>query len=224
VSELPDDFETWCLDMIERVENRLVRNEVEWALREMIGELLRLAGQEEESAVRQWAGELLANIYEGIRKYDRELRKVNAGYGDELGRFAGKSVTSALFPRYVGKIVERELRVVEGYRREIPFLIEGLEGDWKQEVPEKYWCVQELEEFSLKSLEQWWVFLWPVIKEKMELSKMAPLVQRDYATGEIKARSRYLADSQRNAHDHLELLARLSDEGRWVLTPAWPGA
>lgn len=213
-SELPDDLETWCLDMLERVENRLVRNQVERALRQMIGELLRLAEQEKESAVQRWAGELLANIYDGFGRYDRKLRKANAGYGDELDRLAGKSLTSALFPRHVGEMVERELRVAENYRRTIPILVEGLKEGWKQEVPEKYWLVTQLEEFSVKSSPQWWDFLWPSIKERIDVA----FLELRYRM----SRKRSVEDSKRAARDHLELLARLSDKNLWVLTPASP--
>jgi hypothetical protein len=71
----------------------------------------------------------------------------------------------------------------------------------------------KLPEFSKEHLPRWRKFLWPLIREKIELSKLPSLSQRDLDKGGTKIRTRYLSDSQKTVSDHLKALARLRDKG-----------
>ena len=109
----------------------------------------------------------------------------------------------------------------ESYRKSDLILLSIVNG-WeqtakKQKIPQEYWPLVKFLEFSTDSFDKWFSFLWPLIQEKIELSKLPPLAQGDRDTGGTRTRTRYLADSRKTAYDHLEALARLRDKGVFYL-------
>jgi hypothetical protein len=145
-------------------------------------------------------------------------------------KLSGKGLTSALFPTYVCGIVQRELKKALRYWQKLVLRKATCGKAWKQvakkqKIPEAYWLVVKLPQFSVKSEPDWWDFLWPLIQKKIDLSKLPPLKLRKYDTVQVsmregkaevresekKERKRYPSDSETTAHDHLILLARLRD-------------
>jgi len=174
------------------------------------GQLLRFASQKKNSETKRWAGVMLASINVSIWKQDQKLSKINPAYRQEKAKLAGKSLTAALFPKLIGKVVQRELMKARRYRDRL-MLLKGACGKlWKlvakkQKIPEAYWPVANLPEFSVKSESLWWKFLWPMIRKKISVAKLDSRYKM--------ARKRFPSDSEKTAHDHLKLLARLRDNG-----------
>jgi len=83
----------------------------------------------------------------------------------------------------------------------------------KQKIPREYWPTMELPEFSVKFELQWWKFLWPLIQKNSDKQQLLELAQRKYRS----ARTRYFADFEKTARDHLKALAKLRDRGRFWL-------
>ena len=235
----PDDAEKWELqtkmieasffEMLERVESKdkkaacAARGELQTLFLNGLGQLLRLAFEAKDKDASEWACKLLADIFVSIGKHIGKVR-IKKPYGklmnieafrDEKKRI-GKVKTSMLFPGLVRAIVQRELKTAMDFRKRLILL--SASSNWretakKQKVPEAYWSVKDLPEFSVKSEPKWWEFLWPLIQNKIDLSKLSLLAQHDPATGGIKPRKRYLSDCEKTARDHLKALAKLRDKG-----------
>ena len=63
----------------------------------------------------------------------------------------------------------------------------------------------EITRLLQKSWREWWVFLWPIIRKKINVAKLASRYQM--------ARKRYASDSDKTARGHLKLLAQLRGKG-----------
>ena len=180
-----------------------------------------------------------------IKKPYGRLMEIKA-FRDEKKRI-GKVRTDVLFPGMVRAITQREIKTAARHRRTLLFLKAGCVSKreqkrrgklakehgfeladrergttWKQaaerqKIPQPYWPLVKFPEFSPRSFGRWFKFLWPLIREKIELSKLLSLSQRDLDKGGTKNRTRYLSDSQKTAYDHLKALARLRDKGAFYL-------
>ena len=180
-----------------------------------------------------------------IKKPYGKLMEIKA-FRDEKKRI-GKVRTDVLFPGMVRAITQRELKTAARHRRTLLLLKAGCVSEreqkrrgklakehgfelsdcergttWKQaaerqKIPQPYWPLVKFPEFSTRSVGRWFKFLWPLIREKIELSKLPSLSQRDLDKGGTKIRTRYLSDSQKTAYDHLKALARLRDKGAFYL-------
>jgi hypothetical protein len=235
----PDDDQQWerqtelitafLFEMLERVEStdaksaHAARCELQTFLLNSLGQSLRVALDDKDSIARQWACELLADVFVSIGKHVGKVKiekpyrvlMKNAAFRDEK-KLIGKLRTDILFPAKVRAIAQRELKQVLNCRKRLR-LLSSVTG-WKQaaeaeNIPQEYWPLVKFPEFSTDSFDKWFPFLWPLIQEKIELSKLPPLAQRDLDTSGIRTRTRYLADSRKTAYDHLQALARLRDKG-----------
>jgi hypothetical protein len=231
---------SWFFEMWERMElddeklarpGHEARCELQTLLLNTIGQVLRTA-LKGRGRPKKWAGELLAIISVSTGKQDKKLRRVNAAYVRMKKKLSGKSLSAALFPKYIGEIMQRELKRAERYRERLMVLKagcgEGRKPQWLsipgkpprllshgskgweavargQRIPQVYWTSVKLPDFSVKSARKWWEFLWPLISKKIKVPKLNSRYQM--------ARKRYVADSGTTAHDHLKLLARLRDKG-----------
>jgi hypothetical protein len=219
----------WIFEMLDRAESadekaaRGARGELQTFFLNLGGQLLRVALSKEGSDANQWAGRVLADIFVGIGKYVGKVRlkkpygkltETNAAFRNEK-KLIGKLRTDVLFPAQVRAIAQRELKQALTCRRRL-MLLSTVKG-WqktakKQKIPQKYWPAMKLPEFSVKWEPAWWKFLWPLIQNEIDLSKLPLLAQHDHTTGGIKRRERYLSDCQKTARDHLKALARLRDK------------
>lgn len=235
----PDNPENWELhttfftaflfEMWDRVEAhdkkaaREARAELQTFFLNSLGQALRVALDDKDSIAKQWACKLLADVFVSIGKHVGKVR-IKKPYGKlmEIEAFRdakkriGKVRTDILFPTQVRAIAQRELKQALNYRKRL-MLLSSVKG-WEQsaqtqKIPPEYWPLVEFPEFSEQWFDKWFSFLWPLIEKKIDLSKLPPLAQRDFDTGAIKTRTRYLADSRKPAWDHLEALARLRDKG-----------
>jgi hypothetical protein len=205
-----------------------------------VPQLLRLALERNESKTKEWAGIILASIGVSVWKHDEKLSKKNNAYLNEKKKI-GKFRTDVWFARSrTSRLVRKKLRTVERYRSRLLVLRAvcrrartGGNYLWeriakRQRIPERYFGTVDLPEFSVKSEPQWWKFLWPFIRKKIDLSKLPPLKVREYDTvqtryrsgrnpevspSEKKNRKRYHSDLQKASRDHLKTLARLRDSG-----------
>jgi hypothetical protein len=235
----PDDDEKWELqtqlvtafffEMWERVESRdkkaarEARAELQTFFLNSLGQSLRLAVDDKDSIASEWACKLLADVFVSIGKHVGKVR-IKKPYGKlmEIEAFRGekkrigKVRTDLLFPGKVRAIAQGELKQARDYRKRLILLsiVDGWEQTAKkQKIPQEYWPAVKLPEFSEKHLPEWWKFLWPLIQNEIDLSKLPPLAQHDPITGGIKRRERYLSDCQKTARDHLKALAKLRDKG-----------
>ena len=204
-----------------------------------VGQSLRVALDDKDSVGKQWACELLADVFVSIGKRVGKVR-IKKPYGklmeikafrDEKKRI-GKVRTDVLFPVMVRATTQRELKKAGHFRKQLLLLSRidnrkipeterqrlGLLRDWKEAakkegIPEAYWPVVELPEFSEKHLPQWWEFLWPLIQENSDKQQLLELAQLKYPS----SRTRYFGDLQKTARDHVKALARLRDKGAFYL-------
>ncbi len=220
----------WTFEMLDRVEGadekaaQAARGELQTLFLNLGGQLLRVALSKKDSDANQWAGRVLADIFVGIGKYVGKVRikkpygkltETNAAFRNEK-KLIGKLRTDLLFPAQVRAIAQRELKQALNCRKRLMLLstVKGWEKTAKKEkIPQEYWPAMKLPEFSMESEPKWWEFLWPLIQNEIDLSKLPPLAQHDLTTGGIKRRERYLSDCQKTARDHLKALAKLRDEG-----------
>jgi hypothetical protein len=187
-----------------------------------LGSLLKLALERRDSSVKQWAGMMLSSIFVSINKHDsekgkarRELSKTNETYRVEKSRL-GKLRTDVLLATKLTATVWRELKVTVNYRNQLLRLkaIKYWETEAeRQRIPKTYWPCVKLPEFSENSEPQWWKFLWPLISNKIDTSRLLPLAQRDPETGGVKPRKRYPSDFQHTGRGALLTFARLKDKG-----------
>ena len=179
--------------------------------------LLGLAKAGKDKTVKQWAGRVLASIGCSIQKHDQKLSNANKAYRLEQKKM-GKLRVDVVFPKPIGTIVQRELKKAERLRN-LLLMIQETNGRYAREVmkgqhiPESYWPTMNLREFSVKSEPQWWKFLWPLIRKKIDVSKMPKLMKHNHQDGGIKERIRYCSDSQKACRDHLKSLARQRNAG-----------
>jgi hypothetical protein len=220
----------WLFEMLDRVEcdderaAQGARGELQTLFLNLGGQLLRVALLKKDSDPKEWAGRILADIFVSIGKHVGKVRikkpygsliETNAAFREEK-KLIGKLRSDVLFPAQVRAIAQRELKEALKCRKRL-MLLSAVKG-WeqtakKQKIPQEYWPAMNLPEFSVKSEPDWSEFLWRLIKKKIELNKLPPLAQRDHATGGIKRRTRYLADCEKTARDHLKALARFRDKG-----------
>jgi hypothetical protein len=230
----------WWFEMLERVEGadekaaRHARGELQTLFLNLGGQLLRIALSEGRGDAKKWAGKLLADIYKSIEKHDKKLKETNADYAEESAKIGSKSVTSALFPRTpIAKIVNREWAKAKRYWERLQLL--SAIDDWKEaateeKIPEAYWPLLKFptlsKEYAARRGLLWKRILWPIIREKIDLSKMPPFKVREYdrekfslnprarkwgeplATGKTQ-RNRYYSDVETTAYDHFHLLVKL---------------
>jgi hypothetical protein len=206
----------WLLEMFERVGGkkahaaRVAGNNLNEIVLNSISYTLSLASRGKNSIAKQWAGQLLASIFVTIEKHHKKLIKTNAAYLKEKKRL-GKLRINVLFPKSsTSKTVQGELKKAESHRKRLLLLKGTSGGRWKtvagkRRIPKKYFVTVDLPEFSVKSEPQWWEFLWPLIRKKINIPKLDLRYKM--------ARKRYASDSEKTARDHLKLLARRSDEG-----------
>ena len=118
-----------------------------------------------------------------------------------------------LFPTLVRAIAQRELKTAVRHCRTLLLLKAGCVSEreqkrrgklakehgfeldyrergttWKQaaerqKIPQPYWPLVKFPEFSPRSFGRWFKFLWPLIREKIKLSKLPSLSQRDLDKG-----------------------------------------
>ena len=149
-----------------------------------------------------------------------------------------------LFPTLVRAIAQRELKTAVRHCRTLLLLKTGCVSEreqkrrgklakehgfeladrergttWKQaaerqKIPQLYWPLVKFPEFSPRSFGRWFKFLWPLIREKIELSKLPSLSQRDLDKGGTKIRTRYLSDSQKTACRSFEGTRQAKGQGR----------
>jgi hypothetical protein len=180
--------------------------------------LLGLAAARKDKTSRQWAGRLLASIGCSIQKHDQKLSNANKAYRLEKEKFGSLRV-DVLFPKRIGIVVQRELKKAERLRRRLLLFQKTCGRHWRevvkrQRLPKSYLPTIKLPEFSVESEPQWWEFLWPLIKKKIDVSKMPPLKLREYELdSEKKTRKRYASDLQKACRDHLKSRARQRDAG-----------
>jgi hypothetical protein len=154
-----------------------------------------------------------------VKVVQRELKKAKR-YRERLLIFR------RMLPRDVAFIIEDKKAIEERKRTEKPGALVRLSRDvlrtgevnksvpvaeyWKEvarrrRIPEEYFVTVELPDFSVKSEPQWWKFLWPLIRKKINVAKLESRYRM--------ARKRYVSDSETTARDHLKLLARSRDAG-----------
>jgi hypothetical protein len=98
----------------------------------------------------------------------------------------------------------------DGKGGHVRHVVEQARKGWKQvareqKIPEAYWPLLKLPEFSEKWEPEWWEFLWPRIQKKIDVAKLDARYKL--------ASKRYPSHSYTDARDHLRLLARLRDTG-----------
>jgi hypothetical protein len=213
------------------------RAELQTFLINSLGQSLRLVPGEKDSTPSEWACKLLADIFVSIGKHVGKVR-IKKPYGklmeieafkDEKKRI-GKVRKNLLFPGMVCAITQRELKKAGHFRKRLLLLSAidnrntpeterqrlGLLKDWeevakKEGIPEAYWPLLKLPEFSKKHLVKWWEFLWPIIQTYLPKDSW---YQRPPGYG---PRKRYFGDLKTTASGHLKTLARLRDEGAFYL-------
>ena len=214
----------WFLEIWERIEARdkkaskEARAELQTFLLNSVGQLLRVALDDRDSIARQWACKLLADVFFSIGKHvgkvkiDKPYRKLmnNADFLKEKNRI-GTVYANLLFPGIVRAITQCELKKAGRCRRNL--LKDSKEAALKEKIPKSYKTAQELPEFKEKHLPQWMEFLWPLIQEKIDPSKLPLLAQQDPDKGGTRIRARYRSDSWNTAYSHLKALAKLRDKG-----------
>ena len=168
-----------------------------------------------EGIGKDYAGRNLARVEMALEKHAERLR-INSAYRETKERL-GKVRRDMIAPGVIGRKVQVELVRAECCREMLLFhrRLPGVDG----ERPVPAWIAREflasegLPAFSRKSEPQWWLFLWPLLKKRIDVRQMRPLKQRDHKHGGIKDRKRYLADLQKAARDHLRSLSHLRDAG-----------
>jgi hypothetical protein len=246
----------WWFEMLERIEGgdeeaaTEARAELQTLFLNLGGQVLRVAQSKKRGGAKKWAGKLLADIYKSIEKHEKKLTKRNRDYVKESAKIGSKSLTSALFPRtLIAKIVKREWTKAKGYWKRLQLLsaiknrkipeaerqMLGLLKDWKEaakkeRIPKPFWPLLKFPTLSKKCAGRrgrlWKKILWPIIREKINLSKMPPFKVREYdrerfslnprarkwgeplVTGK-KQRNRYYSDVEKTAYDHFRLLVKL---------------
>ena len=229
----------WFFEMLEKLKSNDAKSAhsaieaLEGLFLAFTSTLLGLAKAGKDKTTKQWAGRLLASVGCSICKYDEKLCAANRSYREEKAKI-GELRLDVLFPRKISRIVQRELKKAERMQRRLLVIKKVCGGQWRktatrQRIPKAYWRTMQLDGFSGKSEPQWWKFLWPLIKKKIDVSKMSPLKQREYETyrvshnvrtgrteaspGNKKNRKRYHSDLQKSCRDHFKTLARLRDSG-----------
>jgi hypothetical protein len=152
---------------------RSARSELhELLLRGVIPALLRLALEKKESGAQKWAGMMLASIAESIRKYDKKLCNINAGYAEEKKKIRKEKQLAQIIvsPKPIMETVRRELKGAEDHRRTLRRLRQVCDETWTESADRMgisdYLPFVDLPEFSLGSEALWWKPLWQLIMKK----------------------------------------------------------
>jgi hypothetical protein len=177
------------------------RKALEPVFLKLASELLGLALVKNNTVTKQWAGRLLATIACSVRKYHKKLSKINSAYRQEKAKI-GKLRADVWFAEGVRRIAQRELKTAEDMRRRLLVLKQAVKKDfgrkWKKEWPkviqawtdaqpsdvatthkrrlrprpQEYLPAMESSEFSGESEPKWWKFLWPRIRNKINVAKL----------------------------------------------------
>ena len=205
----------WFFEMLEKLKSDKAKaahraiEALEGPFLAITSTLLTLAKGGKDKITKQWAGRLLGSIGCSIGKYDKKLFAANRNYRKEKAKF-GELRLDVLFPRRISRIVQRELRKAERMRRRLLVIKKVCGRQWtevatRQRILKAYWLTLKLPDFSEKSWPQWWEFLWPIIRKKINVAKLDSRYQM--------ARKRYASDSDKTARGHLKLLAHLRGKG-----------
>src|SRR5439155_21934803 len=117
----------WFFEMLDRVGGgdvkaaHAARDELPTLFLKLLSKLLKLALNNKESSAKRWAGELLASTFVSVDKHHEKLWKRNAAYLKEKKKL-GKLRPELLFPKSVGRIVQRELKTAERYQFKLRLL------------------------------------------------------------------------------------------------------
>jgi hypothetical protein len=233
----------WFFEMWERIGSddekaaHEARVELQTLFLNFLGQLLRLAYAKKGSATNKWAGATLASVGVSIGKHDLKLVKANAAYREEKEKLAGKkkrgekqpgkkSLASVFFPKWIGQIVQRELKETERYQKHLLLLKTAYGKKWKkaakrESIPEAYYATVHLPELRKKKFQdntkaqvylektkkRWWKFLWPLISKKIKAK--LPKVKQSYKHSGTLYPSRY----DTGAREHLDLFVCLRVKG-----------
>jgi hypothetical protein len=196
---------------------RSARAEIEeLLLKGVVPALLRLALEKKESGAQKWAGMMLASIAESIRKYDKKLCNINAGYAEEKEKLVREKQLAQVIvsPKPIMETVRRELMKAEDRRRTL-FRLKAVFGrTWRQSENlqglEDYLPFVELPDFP-RRLGRWWRELWPLIK-KNNPGLLEKLRGGKFPTRGIRHQSRW-ASYRNEFRNALHTLARLRSGG-----------
>jgi hypothetical protein len=202
------------------------RYELQTLLLNTIGQVLGVAQKSKAAVANQWAGEFLSIIGESIRKHDKKLCKVNAKYAEIKKKLSGKSLASAFSPKWIGKIVQRELKEAERHQKHLLLLKEAYGKKWKEaatreSIPEAYYATAHLPELRKKKFQdntkaqvylektekRWWEFLWPLISK--QINAKLPKIKQSFEHSGPLYPSRY----DKGAREHLHLIVCLRVKG-----------
>jgi len=179
-------FEMW--ERVEAPDKKAAleaRAELQWFLLKSLGQLLRVAFDDKDSIAGKWACRLLGEIFFSIGKYVGMVR-IKKPYGklmeietfrDEKRRM-GKVRIDVLDAGVVLDIVKHELKTAERYQKRLIFLssIDNRdnpeakrqrlkEAATKKGIPADYLPLVDYPAFYSETKEQWWKFLWELIKK-----------------------------------------------------------
>ena len=196
---------------------RLAKRKKDYATKRWAGELLAIIGVSIEKQAKK-----LRKANAGYAEMEKKLSGKGltfAFFPTYVCEIAQRELKKAL--RYWKKLALLKATFGKGSPEKVGILPDGKGGHvrrvveqarkgWKQvakeeKIPEAYWPLLKLPEFSEESEPDWWEFLWPLIKEKIDVAKLDSRYKM--------ARKRHPSDSQKTARDHLILLARLRDTG-----------
>jgi hypothetical protein len=238
----PDDSEryerqlglvyAWFFEMWERMSlnddqsGHEARVELQTLLLNTMGQVFRVAQKSKAAVAKKWAGELLAIIGERIRKHNKNLCKANVRYAEMKKKLSGKSLASVFFPKWIGQIVQRELKEAELHQKHLLLLKVAYGKKWKEaakreSIPEAYYATAHLPELRKKKFQndtkakvylekaekRWWDFLWPLISKKIEAK--LPKVKQSFEHSGTFYPSRY----DKGAGEHLHLIVCLRVKG-----------
>jgi hypothetical protein len=176
-----------------------------------INPLIGIASVEQDTIGKRWAGESLARVWIAVEKHTETLNKVNSAYRKTKAKMGKHRRDIVAAPRPIGQIVQKELATAERYRHELLFYrrlrLLGKNQNLliKTQIPGEYRLTLKLPDFSEKSWPEWWEFLWPIIRKKINVAKLDSRYEM--------ARKRYASDSDKTARGHLKLLAQLRSNG-----------
>jgi hypothetical protein len=144
----------------------------ELLLKGLIPQLMRLALEGDKRSANNWAGMMLASIGESIRKYDKKLCKINAGYREERKKIREEKQLAQIIvsPKPIMETVRRELKEAEDHRRTLRRLKQVCDETWRGSADgmgiSDYLPFVDLPEFSLGAEALWWKPLWQLIMKK----------------------------------------------------------
>jgi len=190
-----------------------------------INPLLGIGSAKGNTIGKRWAGKSLAHVEVAIEKHRKTLGRVNSAYRKTEAKIRKLKLRRDIVaaPGPIGQIVQKELATAEYYRDALLFyrrllgknrksfrtqIVKPKQVEMYYKIPRKYRRTLKLPDFSVRSEPQWWEFLWPFIRKKIDVSKMPKLKKRDDEHGGIKQRIRYVSDLQKACRDHLRSLAR----------------